>query len=62
MRLWQIERKAQLVWLASLEDAHTGIRQGFTSVEALFGFVRQQMGSATATSRTENEGDKPECV
>ena len=60
MRLWQIEKKGQLVWQASLEDARTGKRQGFSSVEALFDFVRQQMNSTTATSRAENEADEPE--
>lgn len=58
MRLWQIERQGQLVWQASLEDARTGRRQGFSTVEALFDFVRRQMGSTTATSGTEDEVDK----
>jgi hypothetical protein len=31
-----------LVWRASLEDARTGERQGFASIEALLVFVRRQ--------------------
>ena len=62
VRLWQIERKGQLVWQASLEDARTSKRQGFTSVEALFDFLHRQMDSATATNGARDEVDEPEEV
>ena len=60
MRLWQIERKGQLLWQASLEDARTGKRQGFASVEALFDFLRQQMGLTTAACGARDEADESE--
>ena len=55
MRLWQTERKGRLVWQASLEDARTGKRQGFSRVEALFDFVRRQMDSITTPSEARGE-------
>ena len=60
VRLWQIERKGQLLWQASLEDARTGKRQGFTSVETLFDFLRQQMGSTPAVYGAGDEADESE--
>ena len=58
VRLWQIEREGQLVWQASLEDSRTGKRQGFSSVEALFDFVRRQMDSTPASRGDKDETDE----
>ncbi len=35
LRLWQIRAAGRWVWRASLEDAQSGSRLGFDSVEAL---------------------------
>ena len=43
LRLWQVLSKDGLVWRASLEQASTGERQGFTSLADLF--VSVQGGS-----------------
>ena len=43
LRLWQEQRNAELVWRFSLEDAHTNERHGFTELELLFTFLRQQI-------------------
>ena len=59
IRLWQIERQGRLVWQASLEDARTGKRQGFSGVEALFGFLRRQMASTPASRETKDDMDEP---
>jgi hypothetical protein len=50
LRLWQIGED-QMVWRASLDNAHTGARQGFASLESLFVFLEaetDQGSSATA--------------
>jgi hypothetical protein len=43
LRIWQVKDPGQLVWRASLEDPHTGERQGFASLEALIAFLREQV-------------------
>ena len=42
LRLWPAEDRGDLVWRASLEDSHTDERWGFSSLDALFAFLRQQ--------------------
>ena len=54
LRLWQIESKGQLVWRASLEDARTGERQGFASIEALLAFLRTVADTVTDLPEDEN--------
>ena len=54
LRLWQIESKGQLVWRASLEDARTGERQGFASIDALLAFLREQTDVVTDSPEDEN--------
>jgi hypothetical protein len=44
LRLWQIRSGGRLVWRASLEEAHTGERQGFAGIDALLVFLREQTG------------------
>lgn len=43
LRLWQVEDGGQLVWRASLEDSHTGERQGFPGIDALIAFLGEQV-------------------
>ena len=42
LRLWQVESDGRSVWRASLEDAHTGERQGFADLALLGSFLTQQ--------------------
>jgi hypothetical protein len=42
LRLWAETSAGQPVWRASLEDSHTGTRQGFASLEQLFVFLKEQ--------------------
>jgi hypothetical protein len=42
LRLWQTSDGEKQVWRASLESPGAGERQGFASLEALFGFLQAQ--------------------
>ena len=42
VRLWQVQDRGVFVWRASLEDAHTGERHGFSDVKLLFAFLAEQ--------------------
>ena len=44
IRLWQVHCEGQLVWRASLEDAHSGEKRGFGSPAALFAFLQEKLG------------------
>jgi hypothetical protein len=39
LRLWPSHGVDGIVWCASLEDAHTGTRTGFSSIERLHEFL-----------------------
>jgi len=41
--LWQTSDGEKQVWRASLESPGAGERQGFASLEDLFGFLRAQI-------------------
>jgi hypothetical protein len=46
LRFWQEQRQnARLptIWRFSLEDPHTGQRQGFANLEALFNFLKDKL-------------------
>jgi hypothetical protein len=45
LRLWKVNGVGNEVWRASLEDAHTGARLGFSSLQRLFAFLEDQTGS-----------------
>jgi hypothetical protein len=47
LRLWQVRRGEALVWQASLQDARSGERTGFATVEALLAFLRELTGPAS---------------
>jgi hypothetical protein len=40
LRLWQVRNGKEAHWRASLQEAYTGERHGFASLEALFEFLR----------------------
>jgi hypothetical protein len=44
-------RDDKSVWMASLDDPHTGKRHGFSSLEDLYDFLLQQVGEATQEQR-----------
>ena len=43
LRLWQVHIDGEVRWRASIEDPHTGERRGFADLEALFGFLANQL-------------------
>jgi hypothetical protein len=53
LRLWQVRYGEGVAWLASLENARTGERRGFASLDALFDFLRQR---TERTSGTDGDG------
>lgn len=62
LRIWQDLNEPSSVWRASLESPHTGKRHGFTSLEALFDFLRQRAdqqvdGSPTLTQAASGGSD-----
>jgi len=52
LRLWRVRGKGKPTWRASVESARTGEHKGFTNLDDLFGFLRQQ----TDTSPDSDEG------
>ena len=42
LRMWQESEEDGIVWRISLESPHTGERQGFTGLKALFDFLKQR--------------------
>jgi hypothetical protein len=42
LRLWPVRVTEETVWRASLENAHTGERRGFPSLERLIDHLRME--------------------
>jgi hypothetical protein len=53
VRLWQVQDRGAFVWRASLEDAHTSERHGFSDLKLLFAFLAEQ------TAELDSCGDRP---
>jgi hypothetical protein len=47
LRLWQAGED-RMAWRASLENAHTGTRQGFASLDALLAFLEERTDQGLA--------------
>jgi hypothetical protein len=67
LRLWQMSEEGQVGWRASLENAHTGKRQGFSSLDDMFAYVMRQTGSKCDADDQDrgrqavaSDADKPE--
>ena len=46
LRLWRVYSQGKAAWRASVENAHTAERKGFTNLDDLFDFLRQQTGTS----------------
>ena len=55
LRLWQVSSGEEPIWRASLESPHTGERQGFAGLQALFAFLEEQTRSTEDPSVTSDE-------
>ena len=53
LRLWQTGEDTK-VWRASLENAHTGARHGFASLDALFVFLEEETDQGNMAAREES--------
>ena len=64
LRLRQVCRDGQPIWLASVESPHTGEHHTFTNLEGLFAFLIHKTGSelagATGRSRECPRADRKE--
>jgi len=58
LRMWRVEAEDGPVWRASVESPHTGERQGFARLEALFAFLEEKTGGDVRRAQPRT---KPEC-
>jgi hypothetical protein len=49
VRIWPVKSEAGTLWHASLENAHTGERCGFPTLEDLFDYLRAQTADDSVT-------------
>lgn len=57
LRLWQVNSASGMEWRASLEDAQTGIRLGFSSIRRLHEFLLDQTETHNSSeTRSTNDG------
>jgi hypothetical protein len=59
LRMWRIRRGNELVWMASLDDPHTGKRRSFTSLERLFAFLLKQTQEADPQAEKRSDQGQP---
>ena len=58
LRLWQVRNGDESHWRVSLQDAHTGERHGFASVEALLEFLRARTAGISDLTAEDAENAK----
>jgi len=56
LRLWRASSAGETAWRASLENPHTGERTGFSSLEALFCHLQDQIGAGGSAIETQEGG------
>lgn len=59
LRVWRTLRGNKLVWMASLDDPHTGKRHSFTSLERLFAFLVKQTQEVDQEAEQNSNQDQP---
>jgi len=59
LRLWHTEQAGRSVWRMALEDAHTGERRGFATLDQLVAFLQALTGSADLSDSTSPGKDLP---
>ena len=52
LRLWRVHSEGKAAWRASVENAHTGECKGFTNLDDLFDFLRQQTGASSDSNES----------
>ncbi len=51
LRIWLVRDDRQLLWRASVENAQTGERRGFASLDDLFEYLRSQAAAMLEPKR-----------
>jgi hypothetical protein len=59
LRLWLVNGGDGRTWRASLEDPHTGERQAFAGLPALFAFLEEQTLDPLSHSQAQNQEENP---
>jgi len=62
LRVWRVKRDEEFVWLASLEDPHTGKRRGFSSLEDLYVFLSKQVDQAVPEDQSGTQNERRQIV
>ena len=59
VRLWTVHDNGDVVWRASVEDAHTGERRAFSGLAGLFEFLQVtiERGSSAPGPRAESRAE-----
>lgn len=55
LRLWQESDVGKITWRASLEDPHTGHRQGFANIESMIDYLHQLMQVSASEERCDKD-------
>ncbi|MAT96541.1 MAG: hypothetical protein CL608_05305 [Anaerolineaceae bacterium] len=55
LRLWQVEQNGNFSWRCSLEEARTGQRQNFASLQALLNFLWDETSEQPAAQNEEKK-------
>jgi len=55
LRLWCVDVEDGIAWRASLENAHTGERQGFADLEQMSAFLEERCQAADRAPARRNE-------
>jgi hypothetical protein len=53
LRMWRVLRDDEFVWMASLDDPHTGKRRSFSSLEEMYAFLSQHIHEANRLDQSQ---------
>ena len=59
VRLWTVQNNDELIWRASIENAHTGKRHAFADLAGLFAFLQAAVAAKPAVA-AQMEGNHAE--
>ena len=56
IRLWLVDEESNFVWRASLENPHTGERQGFTTLARLIAYLESHTEAIRCEAELTRQG------